>query len=137
MVGRQSGIFLALFVKNNFEKKTLFVFYRNVDEPEAQPEDDDDEEQFQIFVKDISGKTITLDVKGSNTIGDVKAKIQDKLWRWGDPKWFYLKFESHELAYDRTLSDYNVQAQSTIYINCCLLGFVLNYSKIVVYFYKK
>ena len=32
----------------------------------------------QIFVKTLTGKTITLEVESSNTIDQVKAKIQDK-----------------------------------------------------------
>jgi ubiquitin len=32
----------------------------------------------QIFVKTLTGKTITLDVESSDTIEGVKAKIQDK-----------------------------------------------------------
>ena len=32
----------------------------------------------QIFVKTLTGKTITLEVEGSDTIENVKAKIQDK-----------------------------------------------------------
>ena len=33
---------------------------------------------FQIFVKTLTGKTITLDVEAADTIESVKAKIQDK-----------------------------------------------------------
>ena len=32
----------------------------------------------QIFVKTLTGKTITLEVEASDTIAGVKAKIQDK-----------------------------------------------------------
>ena len=34
----------------------------------------------QIFVKTLTGKTITLDVEGTDTIEAIKAKIQDKLF---------------------------------------------------------
>ena len=34
--------------------------------------------QMQIFVKTLTGKTITLEVEPSDTIENVKAKIQDK-----------------------------------------------------------
>ena len=37
-----------------------------------------DTKQFQIFVKTLTGKTITLDVKAYDTIGNIKTKIQDK-----------------------------------------------------------
>ena len=32
----------------------------------------------QIFIKTLTGKTITLDVEPSDTIENIKAKIQDK-----------------------------------------------------------
>ena len=32
----------------------------------------------QIFVRTLTGKTITLDVEASDTVQNVKAKIQDR-----------------------------------------------------------
>ena len=40
--------------------------------------DDPDENSNFIFVKTLGGKTITLDVEASETIDNVKVKIQDK-----------------------------------------------------------
>uniref|UniRef100_A0A8B9X9C8 Ubiquitin-like domain-containing protein n=1 Tax=Bos mutus grunniens TaxID=30521 RepID=A0A8B9X9C8_BOSMU len=56
----------------------------------------------QIFVKTLTGKTITLEVEPSDTIENVKAKIQDKGWR--------------------TLSDYNIQKESTLHLVLRLRG---------------
>lgn len=35
-------------------------------------------ERMQIFIKTLTGKTITLDVEPSDTIENVKQKVQDK-----------------------------------------------------------
>jgi len=67
---------------------------------------------FQLFIKTLTGKVIVVDVRGADTIRDVKIKVRDK--EGVQPDQQRLLFTGKQLKDEYSLHQYNIKEESTV-----------------------
>ena len=75
---------------------------------------------FQIFVRTLTGKTLTIEVASDLTIEELKEKISKKTEI--EPAEQRLIYAGKDLQDDRILSDYGIQKEQTVHLMMRMKG---------------
>lgn len=78
------------------------------------------QDKLEVYVKTLTGKTVTLAVTSSNTVAELKEMIQDKEGIPPDQQRFV--FAGKQLEDDRMISEYHVRNASTLHLILRLRG---------------